>query len=162
MLRGFLSPKLHVWVKTASCFENKSFLLKFVHNRPRVWILMMQNFNLNQQYLRYEFGWYNLEMDAWVNHEMDAWVNLNAAINPITKLEQMLNLVCICLKVESAWIKHERYLGIYITFSCKWFLWLGSIRFYLYVILYQVEKDTWSNFCFFECRLVHIPYYVAV
>ncbi len=23
----------------------------------------------------YEFGWYNLEMDAWVNHEMDAWVN---------------------------------------------------------------------------------------
>ncbi len=25
----------------------------------------------------YEFGWYNLEMDAWVNHEMDAWVNLS-------------------------------------------------------------------------------------
>ncbi len=24
----------------------------------------------------YEFGWYNLEMDAWVNHEKDAWVNL--------------------------------------------------------------------------------------
>ena len=60
----------------------------------------------------YEFGWVNLEMDAWVNHEMDAWVNLNAAINPITKLEQMLNLVCICLKVESAWIKHERCLGM--------------------------------------------------
>ncbi len=37
----------------------------------------MQNFNLNQPYLRYEFGWYNLEMDAWVNHEMDALVNLN-------------------------------------------------------------------------------------
>ncbi len=25
----------------------------------------------------YEFGWYNLEIDAGVNHEMDAWVNLN-------------------------------------------------------------------------------------
>ncbi len=37
--------------------------------------------------------------------------SINAAINPITKLEQMLNLVCVCLKVESAWIKHERCLG---------------------------------------------------
>ena len=26
---------------------------------------------------------------------------MNAAINPITKLEQTLNLVCFCLKVES-------------------------------------------------------------
>ena len=40
-------------------------------------LVPMQNFNLNLPYLRYEFGWYNLEMDAWVNHEMDAWVNLN-------------------------------------------------------------------------------------
>ncbi len=28
--------------------------------------------------------------------------SINAAINPITKLKKMLNLVCICLKVESA------------------------------------------------------------
>ncbi len=83
----------------------------------------------------YEFGWYNLGMDAWVNHEMDAWVNLNQGwefqpkwsensgrfkysfmlIERIMKrlltVEQMLNLVCISLKVESAWIKHVRCLG---------------------------------------------------
>ncbi len=35
--------------------------------------------------------WYNLEMDAI--------------------LEQRLNLVCFCLKVESTWIKHEPHLG---------------------------------------------------
>ncbi len=46
-----------------------------------------------------------LETDMW-------WVRLPALIRRVwLKLKEMWNLVCLCLKVEFAWIKHQRCLG---------------------------------------------------
>ena len=94
-------------------YRNRLYgFVKRTHNQP----YPCNTSQLNQPYLLYEFGWYNLEMDAWVNLKMNAWVNFLLPSKRLTNVKSCLYLPSRRLNLPessmiAAWVLKEEVIS---------------------------------------------------